>query len=66
MPVYFYVTSFPKTRRVLINSGLTTLERIREVPRTLTLDQAAEADGADVERLLAGLREFFARRQPRR
>lgn len=66
MPVYFYVTSFPKTRRVLINSGLTTLARIREVPRALTLDQAAEADGADVQRLLAGLREFFARRQPRR
>lgn len=66
MPVYFYVTSFPKTRRVLIESGLATLGRIREVPRTLTLEQAAEADGVEVERLLSGLRNFFAGRQPRR
>lgn len=66
MPVYFYITSFPKTRRVLIESGLATLGRIKEVPRTLTLEQAAAADGADVERLLEALRKFFARRQPRR
>jgi len=66
MPVYFYVTSFPKTRRVLIESGLATLGCCKEVPRTLTLEQAAAADGVDVERLLAALRKFFERRQPRR
>lgn len=68
MPVYFYVTSFPKTHCVLAEAGLKTLARVqaKEVPRTLTLAEAAEADGADVENLLVILRSFFAARQPRR
>ncbi len=64
--VYFYVASFPKSKPVLINAGLKTLGEIREVPRSLTLQEAAEADGADVGKLLDALKAFFADRQPRR
>ncbi len=64
--VYFYVASFPKSKSVLVQAGLKTLGGVREVPRSLTLQEAAEADGANVEKLLAALREFFADRQPRR
>lgn len=66
LPLYWYVTSFPKTRRVLIEAGLRTLAGRRDVPRSLTLEDAAAADGADLNRLFADLNEFFRRRQPRR
>ena len=66
MPVYFYVASFPKTRRVLIEGGLKTLEYAQAIPRSLTLAEAAEADSANLDHLLSALRAFFARRQPRR
>lgn len=66
MTVYFYVASFPKTRRVLQDAGLNTLVSAREIPHTLTLAEAAAADGADLNRVLGALREFFAKRQPRR
>lgn len=66
LPVYWYVTSFPQTRPLLIGAGLKTLARVREVPRSLTLADAARADGANIEGVLAQLRGFFSRRQPRR
>jgi uncharacterized protein involved in response to NO len=66
MTVYFCAASFPKTKRVLIDTGLKTLARVKEIPRSLTLSEAAAADGADLEEILAALRAFFARRQPRR
>jgi uncharacterized protein involved in response to NO len=66
LPLYFYVASFPATRRLLVLAGLATLARVRRVPRTLTLAEAAAADRANLDRLLAELRAFFARRQPRR
>lgn len=66
LPVYWYVTSFPKTKAVLIKAGLNTLARVREIPRSLTLAEAAAADGADVEHALGELRSFFNQRQPRR
>jgi hypothetical protein len=66
MNVYFYVASFPKTRRVLQDAGLTTLAYSREIPHTLTLAEAAAADGADLNRVLGVMREFFAERRPRR
>lgn len=66
MTVYFCVSSFPQTRRVLIAAGLRTLGRAREIPRSLTLSEAAAADHADLGGVLDKLREFFALRQPRR
>jgi hypothetical protein len=66
MTVYFYVSSFPKTKRVLIESGLKTLELVKNIPYSLTLSEAAAADGANLEKALSALRAFFARRQPRR
>jgi uncharacterized protein involved in response to NO len=66
MPVYFYVASFPKAKRVLQDAGLTTLASARKIPRTLTLAEAAVADHADLDRVLGALRDFFADRRPRR
>jgi uncharacterized protein involved in response to NO len=66
LPVYWYLTSFPKTKSIMIASGLKTLKHVREVPRSLTLAEAVEADGADAEQVLQALREFFRQRQPRR
>ncbi len=66
MTVYFCVTSFPKTKHILIDSGLQTLARVDDVPRSLTLEEAAAADKANINRILSALREFFAKRQPRR
>lgn len=66
LPLYFYVASFPKTRRVLIGAGIKTLAATRDVPRSLSIAQAAEADGASLELVLARLSEFFRKRQPRR
>lgn len=65
LAVYWYVSSFPKTRRVMVRSGMKTVAQAREIPRSLTLHEAAEADGVDPECVLANLKEFF-RRQPRR
>ncbi|MGH9449381.1 MAG: NnrS family protein [Terriglobia bacterium] len=66
LPLYWYVTSFPKTKPVLIDAGLKTLAGRREVPRSLSLAEAAAADGADLNNLLSRLNEFFIERQPRR
>jgi len=64
-PVYFYISSFPKSSQVLVDAGLKTLGRVRDVPRSLTLQEAAEADGADMDQVQSALRAFFERRQPR-
>lgn len=66
LTVYWYITSFPETRDLLISSGIRTLAKVRHPPRTLTLGEAAQADGAEVDRVLARLRDFFGRRQPLR
>ncbi len=66
LPLYFYVTSFPATRGLLVATGLVTLGRARRIPHSLTLAEAAPADRADLDRLLAELRGFLAQRQPRR
>jgi uncharacterized protein involved in response to NO len=66
LPLYFYVTSFPKTRPLLVRAGLKTLAETRRVPHSLTLQEAARSDGVDVEVLLDVLRRFFAGRKPRR
>ncbi|HZT73298.1 MAG TPA: hypothetical protein VE996_06590 [Terriglobales bacterium] len=66
VPLYWYVTSYPGTRRLLIAEGMGTLAKVRDVPRSLTLAEAAAADGLDAEAVLARLHDFFRQRQPRR
>ncbi len=66
LPLYWYVTSFPKTRHVLIEAGLKTLAARREVPRSLSLAEAAAADHAYLDHLISQLKALFSRRQPRR
>jgi hypothetical protein len=65
LTLYWYVNSYPETRPLLERAGLATLARVRHVPRSLTLRQAAEADGVPCEKLVALLREYFARRLAR-
>ena len=59
MMLYWYVSSYPATRRLLIEAGLATLQRVRSVPKTLTLDDAVAADGADLSNVLKKLGDFF-------
>jgi uncharacterized protein involved in response to NO len=66
LPLYWYVTSFPKTRSVLIKAGLKTLSKTKKAPRSLSLAEAAAADHADLNYLVAELNAFFSQRQPRR
>ena len=66
LPLYWYITSFPKTRSVLIQAGLKTLSKTRSAPRSLSLAEAAAADHADLDHLVAELNAFFRTRQPRR
>ncbi|MCL6506575.1 MAG: NnrS family protein, partial [Bryobacteraceae bacterium] len=65
MPLYWYVTSYPATRSLLIEAGLRTLARAREVPKSLTLREAVEADGADLATVLDRLGDFFESRMAR-
>jgi len=66
LTLYWCVSSFPGTRRILIDAGLKTLARVKEVPRTLTLAEAARADNANLERIVGELGVFFGQHQPRR
>lgn len=63
--LYWYVTAYPQTRRLLAGAGLKTLARVRQVPRALTLREAAEADGVAWQPLVALLRDYFTRRMAR-
>lgn len=65
LPLYWFVTSFPRTRPLLIAAGLKTLAQVKDPPRTLSLRDAAAVDGVEVGKLLQTLNEFFVRRQPR-
>ena len=66
LPLYWYVTSFPKTRSVLIRAGLKTLSVAKKAPYSLSLAEAAAADHADLDHLVTELNAFFSQRQPRR
>jgi uncharacterized protein involved in response to NO len=66
LPLYWYVTSFPKTRSVLIQAGLKTLSIAKTAPYSLSLAEAAAADHADLNHLVTELNAFFKKRQPRR
>jgi hypothetical protein len=65
MSVYWLTASYPRTRRILVEHGLKTLERVREAPRSLTLREAAEADGVPVERIVGAMGDFFESRLAR-
>ena len=66
LPVYWYVSSYPKTRRILIEAGMKTLAHTKDVPRSLTLAEAAAADSIDVSAVVSALNAFFQGRQPHR
>jgi len=66
LPLYWYVTSFPKTKPVLIQAGLKTLSIAKTAPYSLSLAEAAAADHADLNHLVSELNAFFQKRQPRR
>lgn len=66
LPLYWYVTSFPKTKPVLIQAGLKTLSIAKKAPYSLSLAEAAAADHADLNHLMTELNAFFNKRQPRR
>ena len=59
MSVYWLTASYPETRRIMVQSGLATLERVDVPPKSLTLREAADADGADAGQIVKALGEFF-------
>lgn len=63
--LYWCVTAYPATRRLLERAGLFMPGRAALIPRTLTLGEAAAAQGVDSRALVAALREYFERRVPR-
>jgi hypothetical protein len=65
LSVYWYVSAYPGTRRILADAGLRSLAGGRRIPPELTLREAAAAEGADESRLVAALREYFERRLAR-
>ena len=64
MSVYWLISSYPATRRLLVENGLTTLAGASEVPKTLLLREAAEADGVAPGLLVEKLGDFFEARLP--
>lgn len=65
MSVYWLVSSYPATRRILIANGLQTLQRATAIPKSLSLADAAAADKVAPELLIAKLGDFFESRLPR-
>lgn len=64
MSIYWLTASYPETRRIMVENGLATLRRIGEAPKSLTLREAAEADGVEVARIVKALGDFFDSRLP--
>jgi hypothetical protein len=65
MSVYWLVSSYPATRRVLIEGGLATLAHADRVPKSLSVREAAAADGVSAEALVEKLGDFFEARKAR-
>lgn len=65
MSVYWLVSSYATTRRIMIANGLVTLAKVDAIPRSLTLRDAALADGVPPETLVEKLGDFFESRLPR-
>ncbi|MCZ2080352.1 MAG: NnrS family protein [Bryobacterales bacterium] len=62
LKVYWLVSSYPDTRRILTDAGLETIGRAPAIPRTLTLAEAAEADGVQAENAVHLLKAYFESR----
>jgi hypothetical protein len=65
MSVYWLVSSYPATRRILVEHGLITLAAAEEIPKSLSLREAAQADGVSPAILVEKLGDFFDSRLPR-
>ena len=65
MSVYWLVSSYPATRRILVEHGLITLAAADEIPKSLSLREAAQADGVAPTILVDKLGDFFDSRLPR-
>jgi hypothetical protein len=65
MSLYWLISSYPATRRLLVNNGLVTLSAASAVPKSLSLREAAIADGAQPEMLVEKLGAFFESRLAR-
>lgn len=62
LTVYWLITSYPQTRALLVRHGLRTLSHAPAVPKSLTLREAVEADGADTDAVLKALRSYLGAR----
>ena len=65
MSIYWLVSSYPATRRLLVEHGLFTLAGVEKIPKTLSLREAAQADGVSPAILVQKLGDFFETRLPR-
>lgn len=65
MSIYWLISSYPATRRLLVESGLASLAMAEEVPKSLSLREAAQADGVQTEILVEKLGTFFESRLAR-
>jgi hypothetical protein len=65
MTIYWLISSYPATRSLLIENGLRTLAGKQGVPKSLSLREAAAADGVPAETLVNKLGDFFEARLPR-
>jgi len=65
MSVYWLVSSYPATRKLLVENGLVTLSQAAAVPKSLSLRDAAEADKVPPDTLVQKLGDFFESRLPR-
>ena len=65
MSVYWLISSYPATRKLMVANGLVTLANAKAVPKSLTLREAAEADAVQPDVLVDKLCGFFESRLPR-
>jgi hypothetical protein len=65
MTIYWLISSYPATRRLLVQHGVKTLAVAQVVPKTLTLAEAARADGLSPAILVERLGDFFEHRLAR-
>ncbi len=65
MSVYWLISSYPATRKLLVENGLFTLAHAAAIPKSLSLREAAEADKVSPDTLVQKLGDFFESRLPR-